>query len=232
MTDIKTRRAAALEAVKQWREIALIHPPLSRWLPIYDTFDDLLQPSPPVDLCGTISTNDKPPDQPKLSNRYAIHDGDNSFAVADPYKLSEQDHTALNKALRASVTVISEGVADSEAEIENMDKPLRGVDGSEAMREAFERELKFREPHAYVVRNGDAYSGVMTEFDWQMWQAAWKAAKHPQREEWRNATEAEIMPALMQHIGEERAVLILSAILTSGIKLVKRELPSPPKAKK
>lgn len=58
------------------------------------------------------------------------------------------------------------------------------------------------------------------------------AAQHPQREEWRNATEAEIMPALMQHIGEERAILVLSAILTSGIKLVKRELPSPPKAEK
>lgn len=49
------------------------------------------------------------------------------------------------------------------------------------------------------------------------------------RQEWRNAREDECMRAIMQHISEERAVLILSAILTSGIKLVKRELPEPPK---
>lgn len=48
MTTPNDKYSAALEAVKQWREIALIHPSLSRWLPIYDTFDELLQPSPPV----------------------------------------------------------------------------------------------------------------------------------------------------------------------------------------
>lgn len=36
--------------------------------------------------------------------------------VSEPYKLSEQEHTALNKALHASVTVINEGIADGEVD--------------------------------------------------------------------------------------------------------------------
>ncbi len=49
------------------------------------------------------------------------------------------------------------------------------------MRAAFEAELRRREPEARIVASGEGYLGVFTEFDWQMWKAAWKAGANSQR---------------------------------------------------
>lgn len=44
-------------------------------------------------------------------------------------------------------------------------------------RDAFEAQLKKIEPNASLVQCGDNYAGAFTQFDWQMWQAAWIASR-------------------------------------------------------
>ena len=48
---------------------------------------------------------------------------------------------------------------------------------SDEQRRAFESELKSREPHANLTKSETGYGTVFTEFDWQMWQAAWAASR-------------------------------------------------------